>query len=177
MSVLTLRVDTGDSQTFVTGTTTNDANAENTALNLATLFKALANGGHMKAATVRADVTPVAAAGAADVDDATVNGTVGLVINGVTITVASGTDTGYVVAQAIATAINASSNALVTGLVSAAATNPSLDNGVVTVTALRSALGKSGNCITLAASGTGVTVTTGARLVNGTDGTSTNFTY
>ncbi len=177
MSTLTLRVATGDSDTFVTSTTTTAANACDTADNLALLFKGLAGGARTKAATVRCDVTPVAATGAATVDNATVNGTVGLTINGVSITVASGTDTGAVVAAAIATAINASSNALVLNFVTAVATEPTTDEGLVTVTSIRSALGLSGNAITLAASGTGVTVTSGARLTGGTDGTSTNFTY
>jgi phage tail sheath gpL-like len=84
----------------------------------------------------------------------------------VTITVAAGGgDTAT--ATAIAAAINASADALVSGLVSA------VGNGaVVTVTA--SAKGKPGNCVTLAATGTGVTAS-GARLTGGVDLTYTTF--
>lgn len=90
----------------------------------------------------------------------TAAGTVGGVINGVTITVtASGGDTAT--ATAIAAAINASSNALVANIVTASALG-----AVVTVTAVLG--GVSGNTVTLAASGTGVTAS-GARLTSGTE--------
>lgn len=86
------------------------------------------------------------------------SGTVGGIINGVTITVtASGGDTAT--AAAIAAAINASANPLVLG----AATATSNGAGV-TVTSVRG--GGSGNYITLAASGTGVSAS-GARLTGG----------
>ncbi len=168
MSVLTLRVDTTDTDVFVQ---TNNGNIS--ALNLAQLFKSMAGGGRAKPSTLRADVTPVAATGAATVTDATVDGTVGLVINGVTITVAAASLTGYEVAVLISAAVNASVDALVAGLVLAAATNPSANNGAVSITAIGDAAGKIGNAVTLAATGTGVAVTSGARLTGGTDGTST----
>lgn len=171
MSVLTLRVDTTDTDVFVQ---TNNGNIS--ALNLAQMFKSMAGGARTKASTLRTDVTPVAASGYLAIDDATVTGTVGGTINGVTVTVASGTDTGYVVAVALAVAFNASSNALIAGIVTAVASNPTGDDGRVTFTAVRSALGASGNAVTLAASGTGVTAS-GARLTGGTDGTSTIFTF
>lgn len=86
------------------------------------------------------------------------SGTVGGVINGVTVTVAaSGGDAAT--ATAIAAAINASTNALVKGMVTASAAS-----AVVTVRAFQP--GKLGNATTLAASGTGVTAS-GARLTGG----------
>lgn len=89
------------------------------------------------------------------------SGTVGATINGVAVTVAYATsDT--VTAAALATAINASTNALVQYLVTATSAA-----GVVTVRALQPGIG--GNCITLAASGTGATAS-GARLTGGTGG-------
>lgn len=89
------------------------------------------------------------------------SGTVGATINGVSITTTYATsDT--VTAAALAAAINASTNALVQYLV--AATSAA---GVVTVRALQPGIG--GNCITLAASGTGATAS-GARLTGGTGG-------
>lgn len=89
------------------------------------------------------------------------SGTVGATINGVSVTVAYATsDT--VTAAALATAINASSNALVKYLV--AATSAA---GVVTIYALQP--GITGNCITLAASGTGATAS-GTRLTGGAGG-------
>lgn len=89
------------------------------------------------------------------------SGTVGATINGVSVTVAYATsDT--VTAGLLAAAINASSNALVKYLV--AATSAA---GVVTIYALQP--GITGNCITLAASGTGATAS-GARLTGGTGG-------
>lgn len=91
---------------------------------------------------------------------ATSSGTVGGVINGVTVTVAwASSDTAT--AAAIAAAINASSNALVQDLVTATSSG-----AVVTVTAV--VPGKTGNCITLAASGTNVTAS-GARLTAGSE--------
>lgn len=86
------------------------------------------------------------------------SGTVGGIINGVTVTVtASGGDTAT--AAALAAAINASGNPLVSGSVIATSAL-----GVVTLTARQP--GPSGNAITLAASGTGVTAS-GARLAGG----------
>ena len=87
------------------------------------------------------------------------SGAVGGTINGVTITVtASGGDTAT--AAAIAAAINASTNPLVAGLVTATSSG-----AVVTVTSV--AAGLSGNQATFAASGTGVTAN-GTRLAGGT---------
>lgn len=86
------------------------------------------------------------------------SGAVGGVINGVTVTVSwAASDNNS--ASLIAAAINATSDALIRGVVVAsAATN------VVTITAVKGGLG--GNAITLAASGTGVTAS-GARLASG----------
>lgn len=96
----------------------------------------------------------------------TASGTVGGIINGVTVTVsASGGDT--TTATAIRDAINSSVNALVQGLVIASASG-----AVVTITAL--AGGLSGNAITLAASGTGVTASV-TRLATGAVATQTTF--
>jgi phage tail sheath gpL-like len=93
------------------------------------------------------------------------SGTVGGSINGVSVTVTWGTsDTAT--ATALAAAINASSNALVNKHVTASAAA-----GVVTLTAL--VPGYSGNAVTLAASGTGVTAS-GARL---TGGTANSYTF
>lgn len=89
------------------------------------------------------------------------SGTVGATVNGVSVTVSYSTsDT--VTAGLLAAAINASSNALVKYLV--AATSAA---GVVTIVALQP--GITGNCITLAASGTGATAS-GARLTGGAGG-------
>jgi hypothetical protein len=175
MSKLNLALDTSDTALFISSLKNVTAN------NLEQLFKSLSGGARLKTTTLSANMTPVAATGTLAVDDATVNGTVGGVINGVTITVASASDTGYVVAQAIATAINASSNALVQNLVTAAASNPTGDDGLVTITA-NIKYGLAGNCMTLSASGTGITAS-GTRLgaggasVAGSNGTVTAFTY
>lgn len=102
----------------------------------------------------------VAASGTVTLSSA--SGTVGASINGVSITVsASGGDTAT--AAALASAINASSNALVAPYVSATSAL-----GVVTITAKTP--GAAGNVITLAASGTGA-LASGARLTGGTDAT------
>ncbi|GAC1590960.1 MAG: hypothetical protein NVS3B25_09940 [Hymenobacter sp.] len=85
-------------------------------------------------------------------------GVVGGSINGVAITVTWATsDT--VTATALAAAINASTNALVAGIVTASASA-----GVVTIKTL--AKGKVGNSVTLTASGTGVTAS-GTNLTGG----------
>lgn len=92
------------------------------------------------------------------------SGTVGGTINGVGVTVTWGTsDTAT--AAALATAINASGNALVANHVTATSAA-----GVVTLSAKKK--GAAGNAITLAASGTGVTAS-GARLTGGTESTMT----
>ena len=87
------------------------------------------------------------------------SGTVGSVINGVTITAAHGaSDAADAIAHAAA--INASADALISGVVTAAVTA----SGVVTITAVNA--GVTGNTITITASGTGVTAS-GARLTGG----------
>lgn len=106
--------------------------------------------------TVRVGMSAVKAAGTLTMASST--GTVGGSINGVSITVTWATsDTAS--AAALATAINASANALVSGIVTATSAL-----GVVTITAVE--YGKTGNAITLTASGTNVTAS-GARLTGG----------
>lgn len=96
------------------------------------------------------------------------SGSITATINGVAVAVTWGTsDTAT--ATALAAAINASTNALVAGIVTASSAA-----GVVTVKALHS--GKVGNCITLAASGTGATAS-GARLTGGTGDDVASTTY
>jgi phage tail sheath gpL-like len=86
------------------------------------------------------------------------SGTVGAIINGVTVSVTWATsDTAS--ATALKTAINASANALIAGHVTATSSS-----GVVTITAVNK--GTVGNSITLAATGTGATAS-GARLTGG----------
>ena len=169
MALLNLQLQTNDTQTFV------GSDKRTTAGLLQRLFKSMAMGSRLFNVSMSAGVTPVAASAYLAIDDASVNGTVGGTINGVSITVAAASDTGYVVAQNLATAINASSDALVVGLVTAVASNPTGDDGRVTITAATK-YGKAGNGFTLAASGTGVTASA-ARLAGGTDGTVTSFTY
>jgi phage tail sheath gpL-like len=99
---------------------------------------------------------------------ATSSGTVGGVINGVTITVTWGTsDTAS--SAALAAAINASSNALISGVVTATSAL-----GVTTIRAVQP--GKTGNAITLAASGTNVTAS-GTRLTGGVGGNTAAATF
>lgn len=86
------------------------------------------------------------------------SGSVGGSINGVSITVTWGTSDAAS-ATALAAAINASTNALIQGVVYA-----TVASGVVTVNAVKG--GVDGNAITLVASGTGVTAS-GARLTGG----------
>ncbi len=81
-------------------------------------------------------------------------------INGVAITVTWATDDATT-ATALTAAINASSNALVQNLVTA-----SLSGLVITITAV--VPGKTGNAITLACTGTGITAS-GARLTGGSE--------
>ena len=109
--------------------------------------------------------TPTAASGTLTLS--TASGTVGGSINGVSITVsASGGDTAT--ATALKNAINANTNALVSGFVTA-----SSNAGVVTITATQKSAW--GNAITLTASGTGVTAS-GARLTGGAGGLGTYVT-
>lgn len=108
--------------------------------------------------------TPVAASGTVTI--ASGSGSIAAVINGVSIAVTWATsDTAT--ATALAAAINASSNALVQYLVSATSSA-----GVVTIAALQK--GITGNCITLAATGTGATAS-GARLTGGAGGNVTGI--
>lgn len=119
--------------------------------------------GGVREGSVTFSSNDVAATGTLTLSSA--SGTVGGIINGVTVTVtASGGDTAT--AAALAAAINASANALVSGSVIATSAL-----GVVTLTARQA--GPSGNAITLAATGTGVTAS-GARL---TGGASTTFSF
>lgn len=106
-----------------------------------------------------ASADPAAASGTVTIASGT--GSIAAVINGVSVAVTWATsDTAT--ATALAAAINASTNALVQYLVSATSSA-----GVVTITALQK--GITGNCITLAATGTGATAS-GARLTGGTGG-------
>jgi phage tail sheath gpL-like len=89
------------------------------------------------------------------------SGTLTATINGIAIT-ASGAGTDAEDATALAAAINASSNALVAGIVTASAAG-----AVVTVTAVQP--GKIGNSITTTGSGTGVTCNQ-TRLASGAGG-------
>lgn len=103
-----------------------------------------------------------AAAASGTVTFATASGTTDTVINGVTFQTTTGTDAER--ATALAAAINASASAMVQNVVTATAVN-----GVVTIAA--DVKGKSGNWITLAVSGTGITAS-GNRLTGGSDDTS-----
>lgn len=120
----------------------------------------ITNAGVPNTITVRCDVNPVAATGTYTISGG--SGVLTATINGVGVTTASQSGTDTECATALAAAINASTNALVTGLVTATSAL-----GVVTVSALA---GKMGNAVTTAASGTGNTADQ-ARLLGGTDGT------
>jgi hypothetical protein len=98
-------------------------------------------------------------------------GTVGGIINGVTVTVtASGGD--IATAEALATAINESADALVNEHVTAS--NLDADGAASAVVTLTAAIpGPAGNAVTLVASGTSVTAS-GARL---TGGAATSYTF
>lgn len=95
------------------------------------------------------------------------SGTITGTINGVGLAITWATND-WNSASLLAAAINASSNALVSGFVTATSST-----NVVTVTAVRGGL--PGNAITLAASGTGATAS-GARLTAGAETTKT-FTF
>lgn len=111
---------------------------------------------------LRCDVNPVAPSGTVTISSG--SGTITAIINGVSIAITWATsDTNS--AALLAAAINASTNALVTGLVSATSAL-----GVVTITGIGSAASKAGNAITLSATGTGATASV-SRLAGGTDGT------
>lgn len=127
---------------------------------LANLVNAVATGSIPGTAVVSYGQTP--ASGTLTISSG--SGTVGGSINGVSITVTWATsDTAT--ATALAAAINASANALVAGFVTATSAA-----GVVTVTGGFRAPGVTGNAVTLAASGTGVTAS-GARLTGGAETT------
>ncbi len=123
----------------------------------------ITNAGVPNTTSVRCDVNPVAPTGTYTLSSS--SGVLRATINGVNCDTASlsGTDTENAVL--LAAAINASTNALVTGLVTASSAL-----GVVTVTGIGSAISKTGNAITTAATGTGNTADQ-ARLLGGTDGT------
>lgn len=123
--------------------------------------KSLTTGGVPNTTAVRCDVDPVAATGTYTLSSS--SGVLTATINGVALATGSlaGTDTENAVV--LAALINASTNALVSGLVTASSAL-----GVVTVTAALP--GKAGNAVTIVAAGTGNTAS-GARLTGGTDGT------
>jgi phage tail sheath gpL-like len=126
--------------------------------NFINYLKALNGSGKPQSNTLDVRDSAVAASGTLTLSGAT--GTVGAIINGVSVTVtAAGGDTAT--AAAIAVAINASVNALVQNIVTASASG-----AVVTITAV--VPGVTGNCITLAESGAGLTAS-GARLTGGTE--------
>lgn len=117
--------------------------------------------------TVIEDDTPLNSSGTVTLSSS--SGVITATINGVALATASlsGTDTEN--AAALAAVINASVNALVAGIVTAANVL-----GVVTVTSVRK--GVLANAITLAASGTGATAS-GARLTGGSNGSTTTVIF
>lgn len=142
-----------------------------TAVNLRNLAQQLESG-MLDSISLIARATPVKAVNTIVCDGTT--GTVGATVNGVTNNVTAAVSDDVATAALIAAAINANSNALVSGLVTATSAAGLTTTGVVTITAVDP--GKSGNAITTAAVGTGVTAT-GARLISGTNGTQTTFEY
>lgn len=127
------------------------------AVRLADMFKAAASGS-TNGMTLVARNSAVAASRTITLSSA--SGDISAVINGVTITVTYATSDANT-ASLLAAAINASSDALVANHVTASAAA-----GVVTVTAVLP--GRTGNTITIAATGTGATAA-GARLTGGSD--------
>ena len=117
--------------------------------------------------TLTVDATPLNATGTVTLSSS--SGVLVIVINGVSLTSDSlaGTDTANAVVMAAL--INASVDALVAGFVTATSAL-----GVVTITAARK--GVAGNAITTTASGTGATADQ-ARLLAGSNGTSTSYVY
>ncbi len=141
-----------------------------TAENLEALFRGLMGGatalgsGVPLTTALRCDVNPVRATGTFTLS--TSSGALDFVINGVTVTsTLSSGDT--LNAAAAAAAINASTDPLVMGRVTATSAASGLD-AIVTITAVNA--GGDANGFTTAASGTGNTADQ-ARLVGGTDGT------
>lgn len=159
MAILNLRINTGRLKSPVV------ANRESTLVGLMDMIRKMIAGG-LDNQTLRCDVTPLNASGTITL--AVSSGILTATINGVAIAtgVLAGTDTANAVV--LAAAINASGNALVSGIVTATSAL-----GVVTITS--SVKGKTSNAITLAATGTGATAS-GARLTGGSDGTTTSFT-
>jgi phage tail sheath gpL-like len=142
----------------VGGTISPGTSKRHTIKALQNLIKGIAAGTRLGSATIDLRASLTAASGTLTASSA--SGTVGGVINGVTITVtAAGGDTNT--AALIAAAINASTNALVQNVVTA-----SSNGAVVTVTSVLG--GVYGNTITLAASGTGMSAS-GARLTSGAE--------
>lgn len=142
---------TGTSRGRIVATLTNKLTAYVGGLFRATAVVSVAQGGAKASGTLTL---------------ATASGTVGGTINGVSITVTWATsDT--LSAAALATAIRASVNPLIAGVVTATS-----NLGVVTITAV--SYGAAGN-VTLVASGTNVTAS-GARLTGGTTATFTTLT-
>ncbi len=141
-----------------------------TAENLESYFRSLMGGatalgsGVPLTQAIRCDVNPVRASGTLTLS--TSSGAIVAVINGVSITsTLSSGDT--LNAAALAAAINASTNALVAGRVTATSAASGLD-AIVTITAVNA--GADANGFTTTASGTGCTADQ-ARLLGGTDGT------
>lgn len=113
------------------------------------------------------DVRDAAVSASGTVTISSGSGTVSITINGVAFSRTWATsDTAT--ATAFVTDINASTNALVQNIVTASSAA-----GVVTITAI--VAGVTGNCITLAAAGTGMTAS-GARLTSGAE-TRVNMTF
>jgi phage tail sheath gpL-like len=164
VAVFNLRFNTGRLASPVVASTKPGAR-ESTLNNLLNTIQQMIAGG-LDNQSLRCDVTPLAASGTITLSGS--SGVLTATINGVAIATGSlaGTDTENAVV--LAAAINASSNALVSGLVTASSAA-----GVVTITAVKKQ--KDGNMCTLAASGTGATAS-GARLTGGSDGTTTSFT-
>ncbi len=160
MAILTLRLNTGRLASPIS------ADRQSTADSLLNMIRHLIAGG-LDNQTMRCDVTPLNASGTVTLSSS--SGVITATVNGVALATASlsGTDTEN--AAALAVVINASSNALVTGIVTATSAL-----GVVTITSV--VKGKTANAITLAASGTGATANV-SRLAGGSDGTVTSFTF
>jgi len=141
MSIFNLAFNTGRLRSLV-GDTPDKMTLADRLINLGRELAA----GMIDQITLTFDATPLNATGTITLSSS--SGVITATTNGVALATASlsGTDTEN--AAALAVVINASSNALVTGIVTATSAL-----GVVTVTAARK--GKAGNAITTAASGTG----------------------
>jgi phage tail sheath gpL-like len=134
--------------------------ARNTLNAVARWFEAMVNGSRNGSVLLSvAEASGVAASGTVTLSSG--SGTETATINGVAIAITWATsDTNS--ASLLAAAINASANALVSGLVTATSAA-----GVVTITAVEK--GKTGNMCTLTASGTGATASGTGRLTGGVD--------